>query len=85
MHGLSGVVREKRTENRGHDRPDRDTGVPNDFEVVARALWPRKTAACLASIGGMDERTAKRWIRGEYDPPASVFFAIMDRIKPKRD
>lgn len=83
MHGLSGVVRESRTEIGGHARPCRDTSVPNDFEIVAKALWPRKTAACLASIGGKDLRTAKRWLRGEYEPPASVYFAINDRIRPK--
>lgn len=71
----------------GRDCPEPeigDTGVPNDFGIVAKALWPRKTAACLASIGGKDERTAKRWLKGEYEAPASVYFAINDRIRPKR-
>lgn len=87
MHGTLRAEVAGAIEIGGRDCPgpeNRDTGVPNDFEIVAKALWPRKTAACLASIGGKDERTAKRWLRGEYEPPASVFYAIMDRIKPKR-
>lgn len=84
MHGLSGVERQNRIEIGGRGCPSRDTGVPNDFGIVAKALWPRKTAACLASIGGKDERTAKRWLKGEYEAPASVYFAINDRIRPKK-
>lgn len=56
----------------------RDNRVP--FGVVAKALWPRKTAATLASIGGKDERTAKRWLSGEYEPPGVVIAAIVVAI-----
>lgn len=62
----------------GQARPAGDTVVP--FGVVAKALWPRKTAAMLASIGGKDERTAKRWLSGEYEPPGVVIAAIVVEI-----
>jgi hypothetical protein len=50
------------------------------FAVVARALWPFKTAAHLASIAGRDERTAARWLSGEFEPPGIVLAAIITEI-----
>lgn len=50
------------------------------FAAVAKALWPDKTAAHLASIAERDERTAKRWLTGEFEPPNSVLAAIIDEI-----
>jgi hypothetical protein len=44
-------------------------GGPRRFGDVCRLLWPDKTAACIATIAGRDERTAKRWLSGEYEPP----------------
>jgi hypothetical protein len=43
-------------------------------------LWPIKTAACLAHIGKVDERTAKRWLRGEHEPPLSVVLAVIHEM-----
>lgn len=81
METVSGEGVATATEMRGHRRPSRDTGVPiPSFAVVARALWPKKTAAFLASIAGKDERMAKRWLRGEYPAPAIVITAIMVKI-----
>lgn len=57
--------------------PGRDTLVPPPlFGAVCRVLWPSNTAAHIAAIGKKDERTAKRWLAGEYEPPASVLAAI---------
>ena len=54
----------------GQFRPGRDKIVPpRKFGVVARALWPDKTAAHVASICGCDERTAKRYLAGEFPIP----------------
>jgi hypothetical protein len=65
----------------GHYNPERDTVVPPlKFAAVARLLWPIKTAAHLASIAGKDERTAKRWLSGEYEPPARVIAAVIIAI-----
>ena len=60
----------------------RDTVVPPPkFGAVCRLLWPDKTAAHLASIAGnRDERTAKRWLAGEYDPPVVVLLAVMQKM-----
>ncbi len=44
---------------------------PQNWVWFARYLWPAKTAACLASLAGKDERTAKRWLAGEFEPPTS--------------
>lgn len=54
------------------------------FGVVAKALWPLKTAAHLASIADSNERTAARWLSGEFEPPGIVLAAIMVEIT-KRD
>lgn len=65
-------------EMQGHYNPEKDTLVPPlKFAAVARLLWPSKTAAHMAAIAGKDERTAKRWLSGEYEPPASVIAAVI--------
>lgn len=55
----------------------RDKIVTRRFGAVAKILWPEKTAANLAAIAGRDERTAKRWLAGEFEPPASVLAAVL--------
>jgi hypothetical protein len=50
------------------------------FAAVARVLWPRGTAATIAEISGNDERTAKRWLRGESEPPLSVVLAVIHEM-----
>lgn len=58
-----------------------DTCVPRwKFHAVCKVLWPDKTAAHLASIGGRDERTAKRWLAGEYEPPFTVLLAVIQEM-----
>lgn len=48
---------------------------------LIKLLWPgEKPAPFLASISKRDERTAKRWLAGEFDPPLSVMHAIENRI-----
>lgn len=65
----------------GHGFSGRDTCVPAaKFGDVCRLLWPDKTAAHIATIGKRDERTAKRWLAGEYEPPASVLAAIINKM-----
>lgn len=65
----------------GHQNIGGDTYVPPPkFGDVCRVLWPEKTAAHIAAIGQRDERTAKRWLSGEYEPPASVLAAIINKM-----
>jgi hypothetical protein len=49
------------------------------FAVVAKALWPINTAACIASIAKKDERTGARWLSGEFEPPGIVLAAILTK------
>jgi hypothetical protein len=74
---------------RGHLRParlSRDIRVPRrKFGAVAKVLFPDKAAAHLAAIGGADERTAKRWISGEYEPPTSVVIACVQEMLRRLD
>jgi hypothetical protein len=68
-------------EIQGHFVQGRDTVVPPPkFGAVCKLLWPLKTAAQLAAISGRDERTAKRWLSGEYEPPVVVLLAVMQKM-----
>ena len=53
---------------------------PTLFGPVCRLIWPEKAAANLAAISGKDERTAKRWLSSEYDPPLHVALAVFNKI-----
>lgn len=69
------------TEIQGRFRRGTDKIVSaGKFAVVCRALWPLKTAAHVASIAGKDERTAARWLSGEFEPPGIVIAAIVLEI-----
>jgi hypothetical protein len=81
MRAPYGGPNEVLCEIRGQFVPGRDTVVPPPkFASVCRLLWPVKTAAQLASIAGKDERTAKRWLAGEYEPPVVVVLAMMQEM-----
>lgn len=53
---------------------------PRKFGIVAKALWPLKTAAHIASIAKTSERVAARWLSGEHEPPGCVLAAILTEI-----
>ena len=61
-------------------RQGTDKIVSRKFGAVAKLLWPFKTAAQLAVIAGTNERTAWRWLSGEYEPPAVIIAAIIVEI-----
>lgn len=68
------------TEMQGQFRPGQDKIVTRKFGIVAKALWPEKTAAHIAAIADADERTAKRWLAGEFEPPAIIIAAVIVEI-----
>ncbi len=71
------------TERRIRQGTDKNVG-PSKFGIVAKALWPFKTAAHIATIAGRDERTAARWLSGEFEPPGVLLVAVLAEItKPK--
>lgn len=81
MHGRYGNPNEVRREIQGRFSADRDKIVPPyKFPAVCRLLWPEKTAVHLAAISGREDRTAKRWLTGEYEPPVSVVLAVMQEM-----
>lgn len=59
------------------------------FGRVAKILWPVKTAATIADIANranplqrVSDRTAERWLSGEFEPPGVVLgAAIIEMIK----
>jgi hypothetical protein len=61
-------------------RQGTDRIVSRKFGPVAKLLWPHKTAAQLAVIANTNERTAWRWLSGEYEPPAIIIAAIIVEI-----
>jgi hypothetical protein len=85
MHGVFGNPVATAKEIDGHYRQGTDKIVgPSKFSIVAKALWPLKTAAHIAAIAGRDERTAARWLSGEFEPPNIVIAAVIVEIT-KRD
>lgn len=62
----------------GHFRQGTDKIVSRKFGAVAKVLWPHKTAANIAAIAGRDERTAARWLSGEFEPPLVVVMAVLN-------
>lgn len=84
----SRVIELRAIKTAGRDCPElesRDANVPEPiiprkFSSVAKVLWPVKTAACLADIARTNERTAKRWLRGEHEPPLSVILAVIHEM-----
>lgn len=54
--------------------------VSSNFGAVAKVLWPFKTAVQLAAIAKTNERTAARWLSGEFEPPNSVVVAVINKI-----
>ena len=81
MRSVYEAQRFEQIEIEGHVVNGRATCVPRwKFADVCRVLWPLNTAANLAAIGKRDERTAKRWLSGEYEPPASVLAAIINKM-----
>ena len=71
------IARQKTT------RPDRIVRAPL-FGAVAKVVWPRKTAAEIATIADTNERTAARWLSGEIEPPPCVAAALFVAIFPPR-
>lgn len=47
------------------------------FGLVARALWPKKTAAELAARSGVTQRAAEFWIAGHREPSARAIAAVI--------
>lgn len=55
-------------------------GTEGNFRRVARALWPRKTAAHLAAAARVSERTATNWLAGVHEPSARAIAAIVNEM-----
>ena len=51
------------------------------FGIVARALWPHKTAAELAVRTGVTQRTAEFWLAGR-EPSARAIAVIVNELLP---
>ncbi len=81
---MSGVLQRRVEEAREIERQIRQgTGKyvsAGNFGRIAKVLWPLKTAAHLASIADTNERTAARWLSGEFEPPVIIVMATMQEI-----
>lgn len=53
------------TEKRGNKLSPRAKNCPAIHAVVARAIWPDKTAECWAAAAGRKPSIAKVWLRGQ--------------------
>ena len=80
MASVSNIAEVRARKSEGRASPRGDRLVPRRFSAVAKVLWPIKTAACLAHIAKCDERHAKRFLSGEYEPPLSVVLAVIHEM-----
>ena len=81
MHGIFRTTDALANGNQGQfSPPNAKIVTPPLFGDVCRLLWPCKTAAQIAAIAGRDERTAKRWLAGEYEPPVVVILAVINKM-----
>lgn len=65
--------------------PVSEENFRSDFGIVARALWPEKTAAELAALAGATERAARDWLAGRVEPPGCIIAVIVSRCVHRRD
>lgn len=81
MHGVFGNPKVVANEIGGRFRPGQDKIVRRlKWVGVAKHLWPHKTDAHLAVITGKDERTGRRYLEGEHEPPGAVIAAIVAEL-----
>ena len=80
MRGVLEAARAEQSSIARQLRQGADRLVSRKFGPVAKLLWPDKTAAHLAAIADTNERTAWRWLSGEYEPPAIVIAAVIVEI-----
>lgn len=80
MRSVYEKLRDQATETERQIRQGTDKIVSGNFGRVAKILWPFKTAAHVATIASTNERTAARWMSGEFEPPYVVIEAVMHEI-----
>jgi len=80
MHGTLPAAVDRARETERQLRQGTDRIVSRKFGAVAKLLWPNKTAVHLAAIANSNERTAWRWLSGEYEPPAVIIAAVIVEI-----
>lgn len=64
---------------RGSSLPLGAIGCTGIHARVARAIWPRKTAAHWAAAAGVKERMAKYWLAG-HPVSADARLALKDQL-----
>jgi hypothetical protein len=81
MHGTFAdrVAEARKVERQLRQGTAKIVSEPN-WAWFARRLWPLKTAAHLAAIANSNERTAARWLSGEFDPPNAVMAALIAKL-----
>ncbi len=60
------------TQNRGNKIPHRGKISPTIHAVVARAIWPDKTAESWAAEAGKGPDAGKVWLRGDVSAEAKL-------------
>jgi len=87
MHGtIPSRIEQAREIERRLRQGDDKIVAPPIWTEFARLCWPLKTAAHLAALAGdkTTERTAQRWLSGEFDPPNTVMAALIAKLFERR-
>ena len=74
------LARARSIETRGISVPGGAQSCPRMFGPVAKLLWPKKTAAEIACLTHVSERTAKYWLAGEREPSRAALLAVLERL-----
>lgn len=81
MRSTSQVLRYVSTENGCTVVPDAARSCSEaKFGLVAKVLWPSKTAVHLAAAAGCSERAAAYYLSGERDPTPAAILAVINRM-----
>ena len=84
MHGvLPKRVEEQRNIERAIVQGSARLCSPN-FGKVCKALWPTKTAECLAAEVGCSVRAAAYEISGQREPSAESLVVVLRMMVPRR-
>jgi hypothetical protein len=72
MHTVSAPSLVPSTEKRGNKLSIRAKNCPTIHVVVARAIWPDKTAENWAAAAGKEPGIGKLWLRGKVSGDAKL-------------
>lgn len=76
------VAEQRKIERQIRGGSDKIVG-PQGIARVCKLFWPLKTAAHVAAMANASERTAERWLSGEFPFPIEVWLRVLERMNAR--